>query len=448
MNRSVSNGLRTNGSTPSRPLRLLPVASIVLAICVTLVVGGVRQNSRGVSADVVSCPLDFPARVLVTTGTEPPGDPVFDAECNFLYVPNLGANAVEVFDLRKQERLDPIAVGVEPTSADISVDGSRLYVTNRREHTLSVVDLITRSEVARIVVTPLDSTETPHSIAVLDATKALVTSTWPGSGFAAHLYEVDLLAGTSTVRTDLSPFSGAVDEQTYVYRSPNRAFVVIAGRGSNPAFIGLYSSATNAFRTVLVDESHGYAGVVDSGDPVLISAYQAFVFDSLLGLKGTIPGSSFALVPSPDGRLAYRVLSGFMEVLDVEGLQSTGRLIALGDSMNTYFSRTRIGALALSRDGGLAAIVTDHGVSILRTDEATPTPTSTSTPTATETPTATPTPSPCARADFNDDGRVSHLDIAVLAQHFGGKPYDARYDLNYDGLVDVRDLRIAVGCMR
>ena len=77
------------------------------------------------------------------------------------------------------------------------------------------------------------------------------------------------------------------------------------------------------------------------------------------------------------------------------------------------------------------------------TDTAVPTATAiaTSTPTATATASATATatqaPAPCA--DVNGDGRVTRVDALLVATHLLGR-YQARYDVNRDGHVNVDDV--------
>ncbi len=73
---------------------------------------------------------------------------------------------------------------------------------------------------------------------------------------------------------------------------------------------------------------------------------------------------------------------------------------------------------------------------------ATPTTVPTATQTATSTATASPTPTqPCA--DVTGDGRVTGRDVVAIAAHIIGR-YNAKYDLNYDGRVNIEDVRIAI----
>lgn len=89
------------------------------------------------------------------------------------------------------------------------------------------------------------------------------------------------------------------------------------------------------------------------------------------------------------------------------------------------------------------------------TNTPTPTPTSTLTPTSTSTPTATststPSPAPTATSiaclcDFNDDGAVTLEDISEMSSRWhaesGDLDYDAAYDANADGYIDILDISV------
>lgn len=74
-------------------------------------------------------------------------------------------------------------------------------------------------------------------------------------------------------------------------------------------------------------------------------------------------------------------------------------------------------------------------------------PTVTNTPLPTSTPSAIPTATPAASAtcaDVSGDGRVTVADVLAIFEHVGRKRYDPAYDLNHDGKVNGRDVRIVV----
>jgi len=57
-------------------------------------------------------------------------------------------------------------------------------------------------------------------------------------------------------------------------------------------------------------------------------------------------------------------------------------------------------------------------------------------------PTATPVPEACA--DVTGDHRVDLRDVLAISRHMSTHHADLRYDLNHDGVVDLRDVQIAI----
>ncbi len=75
---------------------------------------------------------------------------ILDEPRNRLYITNSAYNRVEVFDIRRQRFLAPIAVGQLPHSMAISVDRRTLYVGNSGGESISIVDLDSRRVVGRV----------------------------------------------------------------------------------------------------------------------------------------------------------------------------------------------------------------------------------------------------------------------------------------------------------
>jgi len=46
-------------------------------------------------------------------------------------------------------------------------------------------------------------------------------------------------------------------------------------------------------------------------------------------------------------------------------------------------------------------------------------------------------------ADVNGDGRVTPRDVSAIAAHIIGR-YQAKFDLNHDGRVNMEDVKIAI----
>jgi YVTN family beta-propeller protein len=67
-----------------------------------------------------------------------------------LYVSNGRAGTISVFDTRSYELLDTIKVGTRPWGIGVSPDGKFLFTANGPSNDVSVVDLKTDKEVSRI----------------------------------------------------------------------------------------------------------------------------------------------------------------------------------------------------------------------------------------------------------------------------------------------------------
>lgn len=83
------------------------------------------------------------------------GDPrgaAFDAAGNRLYVTGMGSDNVVVFDGAGARVGAPISVGRGPVGIAVHTSASRLHVWNRFEGSLSVVDVATGSELARVPI--------------------------------------------------------------------------------------------------------------------------------------------------------------------------------------------------------------------------------------------------------------------------------------------------------
>jgi YVTN family beta-propeller protein len=77
---------------------------------------------------------------VVRLGTTP-SDIVLDESRQRLYLVNAPANRVDVWDYSKPAMLGSITVGTRPLAAAMSMDNTRLYVTNHDSSTLSVITL-------------------------------------------------------------------------------------------------------------------------------------------------------------------------------------------------------------------------------------------------------------------------------------------------------------------
>ena len=136
-----------------------------------------------------------------------------------------------------------------------------------------------------------------------------------------------------------------------------------------------YSAATNIFSTEKALNSFvSDVGLNMSGSTLVVTP-GAYVLDAALTLVGTIPldpGWGGTAV-DPAGRIGYRSFGSRIDVLDLFAFIKTGELV-LGDSVDSAYFTNFIGHMDISMDGRLLAVITDHGVSLVRTSALDTTP--------------------------------------------------------------------------
>jgi YVTN family beta-propeller protein len=82
-------------------------------------------------------------------------DIVLDQPRNKVYISNSGYNRIEVFDIKKQQFVDPIDVGQLPHAMAMTPDGNTLYVGNSGGESISVVDLDSARIVGGVTFPPI-----------------------------------------------------------------------------------------------------------------------------------------------------------------------------------------------------------------------------------------------------------------------------------------------------
>ena len=290
---------------------------------------------------------------------------VIDTACQYVYLSNAAANRIEVFSIVDKVLQTPITVGSQPAGFDITPDGSRMYVANSGGNNISVVDLAQRKELKKIPVPAGFSNDTPLSLAITNNGRALFTTTFAGSGFGARMMQLDLTTEAVSQRTDFW-LSGTTTEATFLSPSTDRSRIaIVAGDiSSGPVFV--YTSATNAFSPEKdLATFVGYVATNWTGSIILVDR-GTYVLDAARNLLGTIPVGGLGVALSPSGTLGYRVVDAGIDILNLDTLLKTGS-VSLGDTVAGAFSLLDrgIGGMAISADGRLLAVITDHGFSLV-----------------------------------------------------------------------------------
>jgi len=344
--------------------RIVPVCALILL-----------PTTAALAVNATTCVLpSVSLRMVPLSGTL--RHIVVDPSCRYVYISNTTSNRIEVFSILDNAFQAPIAVGSQPAGFDITADGSRLYVANSGGHDISVVDLLLRREIKRIVVPANPSNlfnDSPFSIAIADNGLALFSTTFASTGFVARMMQLNLTTEVPSQRLDFY-FFGTTTEATYVATSGDRtAIAIVVGDSSfGPVFV--YRSATNSFSkerdvaapvAFIASDRTGSAFLVSPGSTV--STAKTFVLDATPDLSDTISGGGFGVAIDPSGTVGYRAITSSVETLDLTTFAKTGS-VPLGDTVGVASVPgvgNGTGRMAISGDGRLLAIITDHGISLV-----------------------------------------------------------------------------------
>ncbi len=218
------------------------------------------------------------------------------------YISNTGSDEVWVVDIDAQAVVDVVDVGDDPRGIDITPDNSRVYVANRFDNTISVIDTSTNTALAPIDLgaSPTVTATEPYDVVVsADGSYLYVAMKNGGSENGdGTVVVVDLPAGTVLAEEVLD--SAASPEGIAV--TPDGQKVYVAARGpmyvvdvSNPASPNFTGTTGLAERELVV--SPDGAWVYSDGNVIRTSDDLAFALSDVIGVRG--------VAISPDGLTLY-----------------------------------------------------------------------------------------------------------------------------------------------
>lgn len=166
------------------------------------------------------------------------------------YVSNTGSDDVWVVDMDSASVVAVIPVGDDPRGIDITPDNSRVYVANRFDNTISVINTESNDEVQVIDLgeSELVSAEEPYDVVVSpDGTRLYVAMKNGGSENGdGTVAVIDLPAGNIVAEIILDSFASPEG----IVVSPDGSRVYVSGRGSmyivntvNLTFVGTSGDA-------------------------------------------------------------------------------------------------------------------------------------------------------------------------------------------------------------
>jgi YVTN family beta-propeller protein len=330
--------------------------------------------SFGQTVTPAQCHLTFSSPLFIPiSGTL--RELVVDPQCQHVFITNTTTNRVEVIPLLTGHLGAPIDVGSIPAGIDVTPDGSTLYVATSGANFVSVVNVAQNIQSGTIPIPPQAFTDdTPFSIAVANNGLAFLSTTFAGSGFGGRLLQINLATGAVTQRKDFYD-NGTTTEITVLRPSADKSTIgIVAGDiSSGPVFA--YSVATNKF-TPEKDTDDFVSRVATNGGVVLANDFEFQLGATLLQigiLPATAEGQLLDVAVDPSGKVGYRSSAPIggsgtntVDVLDLQHVLVTGSL-PLGDTIGSSLPMgLGAGHMAISSDGSLVAVITDHGVSLVQ----------------------------------------------------------------------------------
>jgi len=239
-----------------------------------------------------------------------------------------------------------------------------MYVANYGSYDLSVVDLANNVEVRRIAVPPRPiHPDGPFSIAIANNGKALFSTTFAGSGFGARMMELDLSTDAVTHRMDFWS-NGSTTERTFLDASGDRSKIGIVVGDASTGPVLAYTAATNSFsRVSYLDYSLYDIALNGDGSRLLVSPTNDLL-DANLNLLGSIRFGGIGVAIDRTGLVGYTAYGSNVHPLDLDSFARRDAL-PLGDTVDNGRGYNSIGRMALSADGSLLAVITDHGFSLV-----------------------------------------------------------------------------------
>jgi hypothetical protein len=293
-------------------------------------------------------------------------DIVFDQAADMLYI-TTASGQVQRYDVAHQSLLSPWNVGGALNGADITPDGSALYVAVNSQAVLHRVDLATGS-VSNVTYNPAFGESGSWDVAVANNGKAFFSTRYSGSGWVPFR-QIDLATGAVTIRTDTpGSFGAQVTQDTHIDRSADGSQMFMAESNISSGPIFTYESASNSF------PQHAETNAFNDNVPSAVSRDGALVAIKLGGAVSIMDhnfhlvhvlGANFdgGLTFDPSRDLLYAANSDQVVAFDTDNWAEKFRL-NIGETIPAW-SQFGSGEMTVSSDGSELFLSTPSGVRMI-----------------------------------------------------------------------------------
>jgi len=282
----------------------------------------------------------------------------------FAYIANLESNTVSVIDTATDTVTATVNVGIEPSGAAVSPNGTRVYVTNCMSNSVSVVDAAKNKVIDTVYVGSY-----PWGVAVTpDGTKVYVANT---ASNTISVIDTATNNVTATVKVGNLPYKIAV--------SPDGKKVYAVNSGIPPDYQGNVSvidtATNNVTATVNVEKDPQGIAVSPDGTKVYVVNSNSYPY-----YKGTVSVIDTAtnnvtatvnvgnlpheIAVNPNGKRAYVVVDipgGYSGKGNIDATSHTGAVDVIDTTKNEVIARVSVGnypyEVAVTPDGNEVYVV-------------------------------------------------------------------------------------------
>jgi hypothetical protein len=297
-------------------------------------------------------------------------DLVFDPARNLLDI-TTSAGTVQRYDVVNQVLLSPLAVGTALNGADITPDGSSLYVAETQTNNSTGQGLVHKVDLNSGAVTnlpfPLGYLEGGSwDLAAGSGGKAFFDTMFNGSGWVP-VRQIDLATDAITIRNP-SPAgaNGTITQNTLIHRSADRGLLFFTESNISSGATFLYNAVTDTFSREFDTNTfldNALSAVNRNGTLIALELNGGItVMDRNFDTVKTLPGLAGGLVFDPVRDVLYAVNTGAAQVIAYDtNTWAVKYQLAVGETVGAS-SAFGNGVMTVSNDGSLLFLATASGV--------------------------------------------------------------------------------------
>jgi YVTN family beta-propeller protein len=234
-----------------------------------------------------------------------------------VYVSGTGvasAGTIYLIDVATQAWADSVAVGKSPNGLTVLPDGSRVYVANGTDDTVSVIDTATFTSVDTI---PLDENTEPYGVVAHPDSSTVYVSNYVGSSVSV----IDVATGTvtTTIPVQAKPRGITID--------PDGNFVYVAN--SEADSVSVIDTATNTVVDTII------VGGINADFPYALAIHPdgGTLYVSLHRVSTSTPISSVAVVDTTTRSQTLQI-TGFWSALGLSVHPAGDRLYVVDGDLD------------------------------------------------------------------------------------------------------------------